>query len=256
MIASSSTLPRLPPENIYGHLKKLRFLQAALNRVAARRGGRIAVLDFGCGNGAAVTRFLAAPGVELHGVDIHAPSLEYARAHWPGIHFHDRVPGGMRWDAIVYADVLEHLDDPASTVREHVLHLAQDGIVAGAVPNGYGPFEMEKRIARWSGADAAVRAAGAMRRALGGAPHVSEGPPYNLDSGHVQFFTRRTLHGLLAGAGLRVDALANGAWLGAPLSERFLLRGERVARLNAAVADRLPAAWVSTWYFEASRAAV
>lgn len=243
----------LPPENIYGHTKKLRFLLAALERMRARRGGSIHVLDFGCGNGTAVTRFLAAPGVRLHGVDIHRPSLEHARAHCPGVEFHDRVPHGIRWDAIVYADVLEHLHDPAALLREHLRQLAPDGIVVGAVPNGYGPFEMEKRIARWAGLDAAARAGGALRRALGGAARVGEGPPYNLESGHVQFFTRASLRALLAGAGLRVDRFANGAWLGAPLSERFVLRGERVARWNAAVADRLPAALVSTWYFEARR---
>lgn len=241
----------LPAENIYGHTKKLRFLVAALERMLARRGGSIHALDFGCGNGTAVTRFLAIPGVRLHGVDIHRPSLEHARAHCPGVEFHDHVPHGIRWDAIVYADVLEHLHDPASILREHLRQLAPDGVVVGAVPNGYGPFEMEKRLARWTGVDAAVRAAGALRRAMGGAPRVGGGPPYNLDSGHVQFFTRRSLLGLLEGAGLRVDALANGAWLGAPLSERFLLRGERIARLNAAAADRLPAALVSTWYFTA-----
>ncbi|HYW06047.1 MAG TPA: hypothetical protein VE913_03770, partial [Longimicrobium sp.] len=141
---------------------------------------------------------------------------------------------------------------PANTLREQLRQLAPDGVVAGAVPNGYGPFEMERRMARWSGADAAVRAAGSLRRALGGAPRVGDGPPYNLDSGHVQFFTRRSLRALLTGAGLRVERFANGAWLGAPLSERFLLRGATVARLNARAADFLPAPLVSTWYFAAS----
>ena len=53
---------------------------------------------------------------------------------------------------------------------------------------------------------------------------------------------------------VRMGELVNGAFVGAPLSERYLLRGERVARWNARAADWLPSWAVSTWLFMARKA--
>ncbi len=248
--------PPLPAENVYGHTKKLRFVLDVVRRVREEAGREVSLLDFGCGNGSAVSRFLMLPGVRYHGVDVHGPSLEYARAHFgrEGAVFHDRVPEGVEFDVIVYADVLEHLDDPAGVLREHARVLASGGVVVGAVPNGWGPFENEKRLDALLGISRAMRLGGRVRRALlRRPPRAGEAIPYNLDSGHVQFYTRRSLRETLERGGFRMETLVNGAFVGAPLSERFLLRGTRVAELNARVADRLPHWAVSTWYFTARK---
>ena len=113
---------------------------------------------------------------------------------------------------------------------------------------------MDHRLIRQPGVRHAIRLAG---RALRGrrAPGAFEalGLPYNHESGHLQFFTRRALRRVIEDGGFVVDRMTNGSFVGAPLSERFLLRGERVARANAAVADYLPAWAVSSWYFSARR---
>ncbi len=75
--SGDETLP-LPPENHYGHTKKLRFIRAAVAAHRAALGRDIAVLDFGCGNGPAVSRYLIGPGVRFTGVDVHARSLGHA----------------------------------------------------------------------------------------------------------------------------------------------------------------------------------
>ncbi|HEV2473109.1 MAG TPA: class I SAM-dependent methyltransferase, partial [Chthonomonadales bacterium] len=114
-------MPDLPPENIYGHTKKLRYILARLNEARARKQGPISLLDFGCGNGSAVSQFLIMPGVEYIGIDIHPASREYASLHYGGSHarFLETIPSEASFDVIVYADVLEHLDDPISILREH-----------------------------------------------------------------------------------------------------------------------------------------
>jgi SAM-dependent methyltransferase len=248
----------LPPENLSGHTKKLRFLLEQLERHMARVGRPVTLLDFGCGNGSAVSRFLMLEGVRYYGVDFHEPSLSYARLHFggPRATFVDRVPEDVIFDALVYSDVLEHLDDPLDTIRGHAAMLAEDGILIGCAPNGYGPFENEKRLDRWLKLGAVLDLPGRIRRNL--IRHPSPGPageavPYNSESGHVQFFTRRALRALLARAGFELGEFRNGAFVGAPLSERYLLRGARIARWNARAADWLPYWAVSTWLFSAKR---
>lgn len=257
-LARDPTTP-LPPENAYGHTKKLRFILDALREFRAEQQRPLQVMDFGCGNGAAVTRFLAAPDMDLHGVDIHAPSLGYARATFggSGIHFHKEVPPDIWFDAIVYADVLEHLDDPESFVRDHVARLIPGGMVIGAIPNGYGPFEMEHRVNRILPLRHLAAGAAHLRRkarkavALQAEPSIVKGTPlpYNHQSGHVIFFTRRRLRELLRSAGLTLTAFSHGSVFCGPFSTP-LIRGSLV-RANVRLADGLPYWAVSTWYFAA-----
>jgi SAM-dependent methyltransferase len=261
----------LPLENIYGHTKKLAFIRAHLDAHRRRVQAPITVLDFGCGNGSAVSRFLMGEGIEYVGVDFHEPSLAHARQHFesPHAHFFPEVPPNLHFDVLVYADVLEHLDDPLTVLRAHCRQLKPDGLLIGSVPNGYGPFENEKRIARWFGLDFAHRVWKHSYRATLSAlvrvrkrvwpkpadllpcPDAGFALPYNSTCGHVQFFTRGGLLRLLRGAGFRVEVLQNGAFVGAPLSAEYFLRGPRIARWNARLADFMPAWAVSTWYFTA-----
>jgi SAM-dependent methyltransferase len=249
----------LPPENAYGHTKKLRFILGVFDRQRQRRGGSLRVLDFGCGNGAAVTQYLAAPDIDLHGVDIHPSSLAYAKSHFSGehVHFHSAVPADMTFDVIVYADVLEHLDVPADVLRAHVRQLAPDGVIVGAIPNGYGPFEIEHRLERVFHLQRAVHKLGLLRRRLrgqstAGAAAPSVELPYNHESGHLTFFTKSALKQDLAKAGLSIQKFGHGSLFCGPWSTP-LVSGS-LSSVNVAVADSLPYWVVSVWYFEARRA--
>src|SRR3546814_9704254 len=109
----------LPDEDVYGHAKKVRFFREVIDAEKARKDRRLRVLDFGCGSGAAVARFLIEDDLDYLGVGIHPPSLEYARANFASANvcFLDHVPDDSRFDVIVYGDVLEHLDEPAALLR-------------------------------------------------------------------------------------------------------------------------------------------
>src|SRR5262245_28878559 len=263
-----------PRENIYGHTKKLRFIQHHLDAQRGALSRPITLLDFGCGNGSAVSQFLMDDGIEYYGVDFHEQSLRHARASYGGPHRHflPEVPPGVIFDVVVYADVLEHLDDPLTVLRQHRRQLHDGGLIIAAIPNGYGPFENEKRIAAalhleqvsraWKyGHHKFLCALEWVRKRLRPRPEDSLPPPpeqradlpYNSASGHVQFFTRRDLRRLFSRAGLRIETFRNGAFLGSPLSAEHFLRGDRIIRWNSWVADYLPAGAVSTWYFTARR---
>ena len=257
MICAVATLP---PENQYGHTKKLRFL---LNEVACHRdslGRSVTLLDFGCGNGTAVSQYLIGKGTKYYGIDIHEPSLTYARAKYggPAAHFLDRIPDGIRFDIIVYADVLEHVADPAALMRAHLAYLAPDGIMVGAVPNGFGPFENEQRLDRWVAMSRFLSFLSRSKRHLWGGETKTPGKvlPYNHASGHVVFFTYRSLRRAIADAGLELVRFGHGAFMGASISGILMGRSPRLLSWNAHVADRLPHWAVSTWYFTLRRRTV
>ena len=74
----------LPLENIFGHTKKLQYILHHLAEVV-RRNPQARILDFGCGNGSAVSQFLIAalPDTSSYtGVDIHPESVAHANAHF------------------------------------------------------------------------------------------------------------------------------------------------------------------------------
>ena len=116
-----SALRIQPTDNIYGHTKKLRFILKHLNDYVNSHERPIFVLDFGCGNGIAVSHFLIQEGVSYYGVDCHEPSRNYAIKHFQRENavFLNSTPQGILFDIIVYADILEHLENPLCVLKEH-----------------------------------------------------------------------------------------------------------------------------------------
>ncbi len=246
----------LPVEDVFGNTKKLEFILAEIASQRARLGRDILVLDFGCGNAEALGRYLVGRGLRYVGVDFHAPSLDYARAHFasPNAQFLNAVPPGITFDAIVYADVLEHLDNPLTAMKAHLRQLAPGGIVIGSVPNGFGPCESEKFIDRHLRLYPMFRGVKrAARRLAGKAQSKPEPIPYNSESGHVVFFTLGSLRAMVGAAGLRILRFGHGGFAGANLTGATIFRSPRFIAWNVRVADRLPSWAVSTWYFVLAR---
>jgi SAM-dependent methyltransferase len=239
-----------PTENIYGHTKKLEYLVSVIKERIANSSATINLLDFGCGNGIAVSQHLIMDGMDYWGVDIHEPSLAYARNHYSSkkTRFFNEVPVDIKFDVIVYADIIEHLDDPLAILKSHVEILKDDGCMVGSIPNGFGPFELEKRV---DFVTPLYQYLVRTKKKLCGQLADSE-IPYNSDSGHVQFFSRSTFTEMLAKAGLAMADFRNGVLCGAPLSER-ILKGDKVIQMNRNVAEKLPHWAVSTWYFTATK---
>ncbi|MGC3996950.1 MAG: class I SAM-dependent methyltransferase [Anaeromyxobacter sp.] len=115
--------------------------QVALERILPRLPARGRLLDFGCGNGAALrsaSRLL--PGWELHGADLDAQHREEVLAI-PGVaRFHpgavipaDAAAGGF--DLVVLWHVAEHLTAPVEVLRSVGGLLAPDGLVLVSVPD-------------------------------------------------------------------------------------------------------------------------
>ncbi len=242
----------LPPENAYGHTKKLRYILSRIAEHGREKEGRLRLLDFGCGNGQFISRYLISEQVDYVGVDFHPASLVYAREHFGGPHaeFLSEVPEDRQFDIIVYADVLEHLAAPGDTLTAHARLLAPGGCMIGSVPNGFGPFEVEEWLNRKLRLSERIAALSiARRRLLRREVPPPADRPYNHDSGHLVFFTRGHLHKEVAQAGLRIVDFRHGAFVGASISGSILKRSTSLTDWNVRLADSLPAWAVSTWYF-------
>ncbi len=100
------------------------------------------VLDVGCGAGDNAHLLKSRyPGCEVHGVTHSAAEAELARKWLTACWIFDiesQIPealSAMRFDAVVFSHVLEHLRDPAAVLGRFAKLLPPGGCVIIAVPN-------------------------------------------------------------------------------------------------------------------------
>ena len=100
------------------------------------------------------------------------------------------------------------------------------------VPNGYGEFEMDSWLFRLLRLQKVVDALAHRREAVAATD--------NLESGHIQFFTRSRLKRIFAEAGLSIFREAAASLLAGPVAGHFVAMSPRFILWNAGVTDRLP----------------
>ncbi|MGQ0679052.1 MAG: rhamnosyltransferase WsaF family glycosyltransferase [Actinomycetota bacterium] len=146
------------------------------------------VLEIGCGPGH-VSQALEGIGCSVVAVEKDAVAAAVAglfceRVLVGNIESMDLEPqlGDQLFDVILFGDVLEHLVDPAGTMRRLGHHLAKGGFIVASIPN----------IAH-----------GSVRLALleGRFRYTESGL---LDKAHLRFFTRDSIRELFATCGLRI----------------------------------------------------
>jgi 2-polyprenyl-3-methyl-5-hydroxy-6-metoxy-1,4-benzoquinol methylase len=112
---------------------------AAFVPAGARR-----LLDVGCGSGGfAAARKRERPGLMVVGVEIDPSAAARARASLDSVLALDAreairalAAQGERFDVLVLADVLEHLEDPGAVLRAAHAVAAQGATLIASVPNG------------------------------------------------------------------------------------------------------------------------
>jgi 2-polyprenyl-3-methyl-5-hydroxy-6-metoxy-1,4-benzoquinol methylase/thioredoxin-like negative regulator of GroEL len=168
------------------------------------------VLDVGCGAGA-LGSYLKRQGVrEVVGIEYVESACKLAAKV-----LDNAIPGSIEsleipyedgyFDCVIFADVLEHLVDPAAALCKVARVLADDGIIITSIPN-VRYFQVLGMLAggRWEYMDAGI-----------------------LDRTHLRFFTAVEMRLLMQGAGLEVllQAPLSQAWPEmAQLDENRMLR--------------------------------
>jgi 2-polyprenyl-3-methyl-5-hydroxy-6-metoxy-1,4-benzoquinol methylase len=167
------------------------------------------LLDVGCGTGetsAAIRR--ASPGMSITGIERHAAYAERARARMDRVIARDATQAlrdladeGARFDAFLFADVLEHLEDPigALTLARGLAAVPGATLVA-SVPNvAHLSLVRDLVVGRFDPVPAGLA-----------------------DVGHLRWFTRSSLEEALDEAGWRTVGVTALPGAPAPDVEPFL----------------------------------
>lgn len=82
---------------------------------------------------------IASVAASLRGVDVDKASVDLLRDRGWAVHLPDELAGsGERYDVVVMADVLEHVDDPVAFLRTYASFLrVPDGVVVVTTPNPF-----------------------------------------------------------------------------------------------------------------------
>lgn len=236
------------PENIYGHLQRLRWIAGQLE--PADR-----VLDFGCGTGVFITIPLLQEGFDVVGVDLDELSVEYGRRL---LEVRGLDPDALRavdvrslpaeFDAIVVSEVLEHLDDAELGDVLELLRakLVPNGKLIVTTPNGYGWYELESLV--WDRLGVGRAARKLFRRSGGrGGGNGSTGagtdprhlPMTLAPTPHLQRFTWRSLRRTLEAHGFSVVERRGAVLACGPMSDLALSGLRPVERVNQWLGERL-----------------
>jgi SAM-dependent methyltransferase len=171
-------------------------------------GGRVRVLDVGCGAGGAIGMARARhPEWSLTGIERDRRLAALARARCDRVLEGDLVRvlpelarKGERFDAVVFADVLEHLADPFAALRRGRDVAAAGALLLVSVPNvGHLSLVRDLLCGRFDPVPAGLA-----------------------DAGHLRWFTRESLAAAIEESGWRVEEIEPEPGAPAPDAEAFL----------------------------------
>ena len=184
-----------------GYFKEIKYgLDTAARKEQTDRLGWLArsglpagarILDFGCATGDFV--LAAYDSFDIWGLDFSPHAIAFARARAPEI-ASKLVAGPVDalgvsdgyFDAVTMWDVIEHLDDPVTTLRTAVRKLRPGGLLFVSSPNFGAPIAAAMK-SRWA---------------------------FMTPPEHICFFSRNTLGTLFRAAGLREMAWrTRGKWI-------------------------------------------
>ena len=263
------------PETSYGMRKRIQFIYGEIEKRVSKidKGKReIKILDIGCGTGELITIPLGSLGVSVLGVDIHLPSIDYAKRKNPfeNVRFECTSVNkstDQQFDFIICSEVLEHLEDPAEMLNSIRRMLKRDGIGIITIPNGYGPKEMEVRLYKILYMLFSKLKMIALLKFLKGylnlkgKSKVDKGEEsgdsglkdafdtLNTESPHIQFFTYRQFKNLVEECKLSIIKMENRRFLSGPFSDIILSKFKILIDWNVKVANKLPYFLASSWMF-------
>lgn len=120
----------------------LRF--RALRRITKDINASSNVLDIGCGSGFSIEKIVP-ESFNVYGIDINEELIAYAKKTRPNYHFQtgdaENLPFEDKFfDAVFYLDVIEHLKNPALSLKEAYRVLKPEGMVIILVVKEHHPI--------------------------------------------------------------------------------------------------------------------
>jgi SAM-dependent methyltransferase len=235
-------------ENIYGHLKRLKWIISHLNKEDT-------IVELGCGTGRMITLPLSKLGFQIIGIDPDEKSISFGQALFRNegidpqiLKAVDMTALKMVPDVVIASEVIEHLPERDLPVVVKTIRrvLKPGGKLLVTVPNGYGWFEMEKWLWFKCGIGGALeRTRGDMicrkikHRFLDAEPE--DYTPSSLsNSPHVHRFTFRSIQQLLLRYGFEVIDKVGSVLIAGPFSNLLFTGLRPIMNWNNIMGGKLP----------------
>jgi 2-polyprenyl-3-methyl-5-hydroxy-6-metoxy-1,4-benzoquinol methylase len=189
------------------------------------------ILDVGAAQGF-LGQLLAGSGLVIDAIEPNPHGAEHAKPFYRQVFAAtvEQAHPSDRYDAIVCADVLEHLVDPPAVLRQLRQVATEDATFVISLPNI---------------AHLAVRT----MLLLGRFPKMDRGP---LDRTHLHFFTRDTAETMLRQAGLQIESVfATGVPLDELLGQEKTFLYQAALRAQGMMVRLLPRLFGFQWVFVA-----
>ncbi|MEM7815329.1 MAG: class I SAM-dependent methyltransferase [Candidatus Aenigmatarchaeota archaeon] len=182
------------------------------------------VFDVGCAKGA-LSEQLSELGYVVYGAEIDENSALEASRYCHKVFNIDIERSNPPieekfFDAMLFADVLEHLRNPENVLRKYTNYLKDDGYVICSIPN----------VAKFS-----VR----LRHLFGSRNYTKGGL---LDETHLRFFTLKTARALVEDAGLKIVKMDMSSNISVPAKE-VLIRSYKASGVISKVICAIFKVW-------------
>jgi len=240
-----------------GH-KKLGFIVNAIEREFGH--AKCDVLDIGSGIGS-VSFVVASYGHNVTGIEMSSSCIEYANSRKEDLELsnvtfslrnaEDPVSHTGLYDVAICSEVLEHSYRPDIILSNVSKSLRDEGLAIITIPNGFGPFELTGRFLRTL--TATVKKTG-IAKEIASDLSLNKGKEQSVNvdvgSGHVQFFSWCRICRLFEMSGLQIISVGSSDFISGVMPLSFAIRKSKtLCRMDFKLADLLPKAFASGWYF-------
>ncbi|MCF8720702.1 glycosyltransferase family protein [Nitrospina gracilis] len=179
------------------------------------------VLEVGCGAGHTGHAIRERQGAVVTGIEVNSRAAAEARRHLDivlegSVENMDLPFAEKEFDCILFADVLEHLVDPALVLRKTLPYLSERGVVVASIPNiQYHGILNQLGEGNWTYEDEGI-----------------------LDRTHLRFFTLKEIQKLFAETGYEVRVVEENL---DPQYEKFVSPGQTSIRTGrVTISDLTP----------------
>lgn len=215
------------------------------------------ILDVGCGNGV-ISRHLGRFGFKVTGIDVSEKAIDKAQSlnQFSNVKFmiksaEDLIAEGIKYDAIICSEVLEHLNDPDALLDVLNKSLSRNGKLIITVPNGNGPREslVTKPVLKLRTKNNWLwKLILNAKKKLGYNGTTVQSDADNLD--HVQFFSKRDIQRLSLRHNLKIIRFGKANFVEDVFPFSFFAKRIKVLqKLDCRLADWLPYYFTGGFFF-------
>ncbi len=241
-------------ENVWGYKKRIDTMLVEIKKRSLPTEN-FKILDVGCGNGALVTLPIAEAGYNILGIDLDPDSIDIAQRLSAGTKAEFRVCTlealpSESFDFVICSEVLEHITEYNEFISELYRVAKKNATIFITVPNGWGPFEIERFVFERLGLLTIPRKLRDKYKKNPTQEYANS--TENMDCGHVNFFRYNVIKKAIEKR-FTVEKSYHSTFLSGPVTNILFKNNQNFLRWNATFPAKLPHFLSAGWYFVCSK---